>query len=147
MDKIKLIKKHLEKEKQLLLKTLEKAKETRDSAPSAMESHHDTTRNQAEKFVTALEKKLHNLEKIISDLPNPKDIISSNIITLWSYVELNLGENKMKLLVVSEGLGGKKESDINFISKNTPLGSAIFNGKIGGSFSYNDQKGEILKVG
>ncbi len=146
MNKILLVKKHLDKEKQSLLQTLEKAKETRDSAPSAMESHHDTTRNQTEKFVAALEKKLHHLENIISNLPNPQDIASSKTVALWSYVELNLNGKEMKLIIVPEGLGGKKEDDINFISENTPLGNVLINKKVENSFTFNNQRGEILKV-
>ena len=146
MNKLKLVKKHLDKEKQSLLKALGNAKETRDSAPSAMESHHDTTRNQAEKFVAALEKKLNNLEKIVSGLPNPQDIVSSDSVALLSYVELNLNGSKMKLIIVPEGLGGKKEDDINFISENTPLGGAILNKTIGSPFTFNGQGGEILNL-
>lgn len=146
MDKIEIIKKHLSNEKQSLLKTLKSAKETRDSAPSAMESHHDTTKNQAEKFVVALEKKLHNLEKSISNLPNPQNIRPANKIALWSYMEANLNGNKMKLIIVPEGIGGKQINNIHLISDKTPLGSAISNKRKGEEFEFNNQQGTILLV-
>ncbi len=38
-----------------LLSSIEKAKDARDNAPDATESHSDTRRNQAEKLVVALE--------------------------------------------------------------------------------------------
>ena len=64
MDKLQIVNEFLTKRKEGLLKALEKAKEARNNAPGAMESHSDTSRSQNEKLVAALEDQLEDLDII-----------------------------------------------------------------------------------
>ena len=63
MGKYELVKKCLGKQRDSLLEAIERTKEAKDNAPSAMESHSDTSRSQNEKLVVALEEQLSEIIK------------------------------------------------------------------------------------
>ena len=145
MDKFKLLREHFKSERESLMRALDSAKQTRDDAPSAMESHHDTTRNQTEKLVVALEQDLAKLDKNIDlipkDDPEPADKVS-----LWSYVELDFDGNQMKIIIVPEGMGGSDIDGIKLISDQTPLGGVLLNKPKEGKLNFNGKSVSILKV-
>jgi seryl-tRNA synthetase len=136
MDKIKLIKNHLKKERGKLLKAIKNTKRTRDSAPSAMESQHDTTRNQAEKLVVALEEELKKTDELLSNITSCK----------LKLFEFQLEKNLIKAILVPVGMGGKEINGIKLISEGSPLGSMLKNKKPGDDFEFNNQKGRVLRV-
>jgi hypothetical protein len=141
MDKIKLIKSSLEKEKKTILNTIKKEKEIRDTSSSAMQSWSDTTRSQAEDLIFALEEKVKKIDELLKSLPeNSKP---SKNIELWSYIEFTLGEIKMKAIIVPEGIGGKEVEGVKLISENTPLGSNLIGKKVEGKFTFNNIKTKI----
>jgi len=146
MDRIELIKEHLNREKEFLLKALQAAKETRDSAPAATESHSDTTRSQYEKLVIALEEKVRSIDDFSSILPKNLESKKTGPISLWSYVEISLNKNIIKLILVPEGMGGKELEGIKLISDNSPLGSLLIGKKLGEKFEFNEQRGKVLKI-
>jgi len=115
MKKIALVKKALVSDKASLTKALNRAKESRNSATSAMQSWSDTTRNQSEKLVIALETKLIEIEKLLEDLPTDNDLKVNKRISLWSYVEIDLATNRIKLILVTIGFG------ISIVSRATGL--------------------------
>ncbi|TSC86403.1 MAG: Uncharacterized protein G01um101416_676 [Microgenomates group bacterium Gr01-1014_16] len=92
-------------------KSLSAARFARDNAPSAMESHSDTTRADQEKLVRALEERV----KLVGE--QMKILAKAEV----KYVE----HNGMKLVLVPEGMGGKKIEDVMLVSVNSPLGSKL----------------------
>ena len=146
MNKISLIRSCLKKEKSILLKSLQKAKDVRDSAPSAAQSWSDTTRNQAEKLVGALEEKLQNLEKIDLSIPSETDSEKDNKVYLWSYVEVKLNNQLMKIIFVPEGVGGKEIKGIKLISSGSPLGEKLIGKVLKEQFVFNNRTGKILNI-
>lgn len=145
MNKIEIIRKHLTKEKKTLNKAIKSAKKARDSAPSAMESHSDTTRNQSERLVFALQEKKKSLEKIISKLPT-KSKSSKRNVSLWSYTKIILGKSKLEIVIVPEGIGGKEIGKIKLISKVSPLGKSLLRKKVGDNFKFNNKNVKIVKT-
>jgi len=141
-NKLGLVKNALQKERGVLLRTVKNTKLARDAAPSAMESHHDTDRNQNERIAVALEEKYQELDKLVQLLPNTVNV-DSKTIDLWSYVELNFSDSILKLILVPEGYGGREYKGIKFISDTTPLGKIILNKKIGESFLFNKSEYKI----
>ncbi len=146
MNKLKFIKKYVKNERQSLLRALDAAEEARDSAPSAMQSWSDTTRNQTEKLVFALKKKLDNLENVASTIPDNTKSISTDKISLWNYTEVKLGNLSMKLLVVPENISGKVVKKIRLISLESPLGKELMGKGSKSQFQFNNQKGEIIVI-
>ncbi|MFZ3301902.1 MAG: hypothetical protein WA152_04285 [Microgenomates group bacterium] len=136
MDKDKLFLSYLADRKINLLKAIEKAKDARDNAPSATESHSDTRRSQAEKLVVALEIELNNIQKVED---NPQDI-------KLVYFEMTINSNLNKFLLVPSGMGGAELNGIRFLSEDTPLGSELKSKNTGDEFDFNGQKVAILKV-
>jgi transcription elongation GreA/GreB family factor len=136
MDKIVLLNKYLGQKKQELSKALEKAREARDGAPSAMESHSDTSRSQNERLVSALEEELKEIESYVSKI-NPLSLV---------YLEVKINYEIKKLLMVPTGLGGAEIDGIRLLSIDSPLGKQVFGKKEGDKLLFNDQETEILKV-
>ena len=94
MDWKEKIRESLVKERQMLGRSLAAAKFARDNAPSAMESASDTTRADQEKLVKALDERI----KLVDD--QMKAIDKTEV----KYVE----HEGMKLVLVPEGMGGRK---------------------------------------
>ncbi len=136
MDKDKLFLIYLADRKTNLLKAITKAKDARDNAPSATESHSDTRRSQAEKLVVALEIELNNIQKVED---NPQDVK-----LVYFEVEINYVLNKF--LLVPSGMGGAELNGIRFLSEDTPLGNELKSKNTGDEFDFNGQKIKILKV-
>lgn len=112
---------YFDTERKNLIISLNHAKETRDDAPSATESHSDTTRNQTEKMVIALEQKLIELDKLVKQIPTSIPTKGK----LWKVIESNVNGIKMKVVIVPEGLGGRKVGDIILVSENSELGKKL----------------------
>lgn len=144
MNDLKDFKKLIEKEIEKLETSIKHEKQIRDSSPSAVESHHDTTRNQTEKLVSALEGQLENLKKQVLLIPSepPK----GNTLSLWKGADIQIGANSMSVIIVPEGLGGYKLKSRQTLSINSPLGKTIMSKKEGDSFTINSQKGKIIKI-
>jgi hypothetical protein len=111
MDWKEKILKSLEGEMIVLKKALETAKTAQRNAPSAMESASDTTRSEMEKMVTALEIDINKVKENIKKLADyePK------------YYELD----KLKLVLVPEGIGGRKIDGVMLVSQNSPIGKKL----------------------
>ncbi|OGM20634.1 hypothetical protein A2955_02945 [Candidatus Woesebacteria bacterium RIFCSPLOWO2_01_FULL_37_19] len=138
MNKFGIVRNCLLKEKEVLEKALASARQTRDSAPSAMESHSDTTRSQAEKLVFALEEKTKNIESLISLIP--QDFKSTlTVVSLWSLIELKTNGEILKMILVPDGFGGREIDNIKLVSISTPLGNLIINKAVGDQITFNEK--------
>lgn len=127
MDGLDLIREHFSKKKRFLEKQLLDVQKSRDASPSAAESHSDTSRSQLEKLAVALEEHIRNIEKFINLIPGSK--IKSNKCELWSLVEIKIDENKMKLILVPDGMGGEKIGDFQLVSIASSLGETLLDKK------------------
>jgi len=145
MNKSKLVRKAIREKIISYRKTLKETKNARNLSPSARESWSDTSRNRAESMILALETEISKLKESLENLPK-EDSVSSEKIVLWSLVNLKLGNGEMNILLVPEGMGGKKEKNIRFISTESPLGKIITGKKAGFTFLLNRKKGVVLLV-
>jgi len=139
MDLLPALVSELEKEQGLVQRTLEHARFTRDHAPSAMESHSDTTRSEFEKLVFALEDKLKKINSDIKLLAKAPGISGNGPVAVWSLVTLNGVAAPMSVIVVPPGLGGRKLGDKTLLSSDSPLGSLLLGSSRGQSVTLNDQ--------
>jgi len=144
MHHLLVLKKHLQKEMKNLERTLKETKVARDNSPSAMESASDMSRSRLEGTVTMLEHMKREKESLLNAVP--KKNIDSEKIKQWSVAEIELSNNKMKVVVVPEGLGGLKISEFQYISDNTLLGAVLIGKKRGDNFSFNDLIGVVVSV-
>jgi|SRR3989344_9414156 len=126
----------LEKEKSTLEEAKARAKFARDNAPSANESHSDTTRSEQEKLVFALEEELKKLKNELKILEKGEGD--------WKYCEIDNGGVRMKIVLGS--MGGKKIGDIVLLSKLSPLGKELTGKKGGDWFEFMERKVEVLTV-
>ena len=136
MNKQEFFRKYLIKQKENLLKSIDKAKDARDNAPSATESHSDTRRSQAEKLVLALEEQLKDLnmyEKQTDILP-------------LRYFETQMGSGTKSFLLVPKGLGGVEMNGTRLLSEDTPLGLLLADKKEADIFEFNEQMIKVLRV-
>jgi hypothetical protein len=145
INKLEVIRGGLCSEKIALRKAIDNAIDARDNSPSAMESHHDTTRNQSEKLVSALEQKLNDLEILINKLPTDISNIP-NFVNLWSYAELSYNEAILKLILVPEGYGGREADGIKLVSISTPLGVAVIGKTQGENVTVNSNQMTITFI-
>jgi transcription elongation GreA/GreB family factor len=134
----------LEKEKDLLMRSLVKAKFARDNAPSAMESHSDTTRSEQEKLVTALEMEIDKLDQDLNKLVDVNN--TDNKVGLWSYVEIRSGERMLKFVLVPRGMGGKKIEDTQLVSIDSPVGNRLIGKTKGEEMEFNGKVMLILET-
>lgn len=146
IDKLAVIKKSLEEESKTIQNALNIATSARDSAPSAMESHHDTTRNQSEKLASNLNIQLTNLKNMIESLPEalPED---QKRIDLWSFVELIGNNSRLSIIMVPEGFGGKECDNVKLVSVQAPIGKYLLGKKTGDNISILDNRFIISTVG
>lgn len=145
IDKLLVIKKSLEDEYKIIQNALNAATSARDSAPSAMESHHDTTRNQSEKLASNLNIQLTNLKNMIETLPKtlPED---QKRIDLWSFIELIGNNSRLSVILVPEGFGGKECDNVKLVSVQAPLGKYLLGKKTGENISIIDNRFIISNV-
>lgn len=144
MDYLKDLKKHLEQELKKTEKVLAMARISRDNSPTAMESHSDESRSRLEREVTMHELKVKEIQEAIKSVPDTRK--GSDKVELWSFVEVELPTNKLRVVVVPESIGGTKFEDIQCISDKTPIGSAMMGKEQGEEFSFNDTKGIVLSI-
>ena len=128
------IQKIIDKKLLNIKKAILSAKNARDLAPSAMESHSDTTRSEKEKLINALQEELDKLDSLME-----------NISDLKLY-KIKLGEEIMKVCMVPDGLGGEKVDDIRLLSFNSPLGKEISGKKVGDKILFNNLSGIITDL-
>jgi transcription elongation GreA/GreB family factor len=141
----KTLKKHFNKRKSIILKAIESAKRARDQAPSAMESHSDTTRNQNEKMIEALLGELNLLNSFLKRTPEKQNQNKLNVEE-WTYVKAGLGKNVIELCIVPDGFGGQVVEGTRLISIETPLGKVLMNKEENDLFIFNNQEGKVLKI-
>lgn len=96
-------------------------KVARDSSPSAMESHSDTTKSQKEDLVFSLLSKLNQLKLLTRSIPDTSR--DSSETGVWSIVYVD--RIKSNVLIVPEGLGGVEVDDLMLVSINTPLVASL----------------------
>lgn len=145
MNWSKTLMNYFELRKQRIIKAIESAKKARDDAPSAMESHSDTTRNQNERLVHALESELSQLENLTKNFLGLSGKVEP-YAQLWRLVEVEVGGDVMKVCLVPEGLGGEKVKGVSLLSQPSPLGKIIKNKKKGDEFEFNGQKVVIVGI-
>jgi hypothetical protein len=124
---------YLERQNELLIRSRDQAKIARDSAPSAMESHSDTTRSEKEELVYALDR----------DIVAMHAYIKAALEMEPEYLVLTGENSTLKVLLVPAGIGGKMIDDIMLLGMNSPLGQAVAGVKSGDEFEFNGQKWKV----
>ncbi len=145
-ENLEQIRKLFEHKLQILEKSLAEARIAQRNAPSAMESHSDTTRSEMEKMVTALEIEINNLMKKMALIPNSQPPANSPA-QLWQQVKVDNAGTPLKVIVVPDGMGGDTIGEIKLISETTRLGRAILGKKAGESCDIDSLKVEVLQIG
>ena len=111
MDWKARVRESLMSQREVLEKSLTAARIARDNAPAATESHSDTTKSEQERLVHALEDEIK--------------IINGHIKTLETVEVKCVEHDGMKLLLVPEGMGGRKIGDVMLVSVTSPLGKKL----------------------
>lgn len=145
IDKLNVIKKSLEDEYRTIQNALNTAVSARDSAPSAMESHHDTTRNQSEKLASNLNIQLTNIKNMIESLPKALPEVQKRI-DQWSFVELIGNNSRLSIIMVPEGFGGRECDNVKLVSVQAPIGKYLLGKKTGDNISIIDNRFIISSV-
>ena len=129
MDILDMVRKNILRKIEIMKKSLKEAKIAQLNAPSAMESHSDTTKSEMEKLVTALEIDISRQKNYLSLVPN--NLTPSNQkIELWKNVRVNNKGILMNIIIVPDGMGGDTIDGIRLVSETTPLVLQIKNGEI-----------------
>ena len=138
---------HFQNKRNQLLKGIKVAKKARDTSPSAMESASDTTRNENEKLVFALNLELKKLDSIISKIPTDISKKDKELrVEDWCRAKITVGNNIMSVCLVPEGLGGEMIDDVRLLSSSTPLGKVLLNKKVKDEFTFNEQEGIVIDL-
>lgn len=114
------IKQKLTEELLQIERSLVDARRAQREAPTPIESHSDTTMSEKEKLVTALE-----IERMTL-----KDLITKVGVEKYKYMEIDNGGVRMKIVLVPDGIGGRKIGEVLLVSVNTPLAKALLNGDV-----------------
>ena len=141
-----LVEKVIDDKLNTLENAITQAKSARDDAPSAMESHSDTTRASQERLVNALESEVDSINEIKKDFEASLTKKRGNIVTLWSYVEISLNEKDLEIIIVPEGLGGNTLENVLLVSDKSPLAQAILGKTSDSKFKFNNQSGIVKLV-
>src|SRR3989344_7926042 len=129
MDILDMVRKNILRKIEIMKKSLKEAKIAQLNAPSAMESHSDTTKSEMEKLVTALEIDISRQKNYLSLVPN--NLTPSNQkIELWKNVRVNNKGILMNIIIVPDGMGGDTIDGIRLVSETTPLVLQIKKGEI-----------------
>lgn len=137
------IKNFFEGQQKKLEDSIKKEKVIRDTSPSAMQSHHDTTRNQTEKLIQAYETELKQLKELIRLIPNKRENDDQKI-DIWTKIQVKIGQNNLTVVLVPSGLGGKKISDFQTLAADSPLGQKLSNLSEGNKFEINGNNGKVV---
>lgn len=121
MDWGEKVRENLQKRRMVLEKSLAAAKRAQREAPSAMESHSDTTKSEMEKLVTALEMNLGRLKESEKKLEN----YEPKYFEVSAPLHQGFGGVKRKVVLVPEGMGGDKIGEVLLVSETTPLGQKL----------------------
>ncbi len=114
------IKQLLLTQKATLEKALEGAREAQLSAPSAMESHSDTTRSEKEKLVTALEVDIKRVRTLMQKIDGKESGDK-----LWGVKTIEVGGKLLQCCLVPSGMGGMKVGDFQLVSVDSPMGKRL----------------------
>lgn len=157
MDKTSIVNaviKKLTRQKTGLETGLVSAKRAALESPGAMQSHSDTTKSQMHTLAANIEKLIKEKTAAINALKTSaiSEPGNHNQIKLGTLVEIE-GQNEQKIfyLIVPEGGAGAvvKVDGVTVISLTTksPLGSALFNRKIGETVILENKNGKkILNI-
>jgi len=133
-----IIKKQIEKIVDKKIKKIQRAilsaTKVRDSSPSAMESHSDTTKSEKENLIHAFEADIKKLNLLKDQLNNLK------------FYKIKLNSKDLKLCIVPEGLGGESVGEIKLVSSSSVIGKAICNKNVGDEIIFNNLHGKILDI-
>lgn len=143
MDYLGQLKKEFLGGKKQLEVAIAHARRARDEAPSATESHSDTSRATNERLVNALEAKMAELEELIAQIP--MQIPQSNKVGVWDKVVLVSPTMRMEVVLVPEGYGGKQIGELRLVSPDSPLGTNLIGQKFGSKFNMGSNEFEISK--
>lgn len=144
MTHLKVIKKYIGDTIKILEKALKHAKTARDNAPSAMESHSDETRSRMESQVYMLEVKLKEIKVQLDAVPN--EVNKEGKIKLWNLVKISKNGQKELIVIVPNGLGGKKLKNLLLVSEESPYGKNLVNKKIGDTINFNSNQVKVISV-
>lgn len=129
MDVLDVVRKNILRKIEIMEKSLKEAKIAQLNAPSAMESHSDTTKSEMEKLVTALEIDISRQKNYLSLVPS--NLTPSNQkIELWRNIKIDNKGILMNIILVPDGMGGDTIDGMRFVSETTPLVQGIKNGEI-----------------
>lgn len=129
MDVLDVVRKNILRKVEIMEKSLKEAKIAQLNAPSAMESHSDTTKSEMEKLVTALEIDIRRQKNYLSLVPN--NLTPSNQkIELWRNVKIDNHGMIMNIIIVPDGMGGDTVDGVRLVSETTPLVQQIKNGGV-----------------
>lgn len=123
MDYLKALSNRLKQDLEKTQRSLREVKKVREGAASAMESQHDMTRARAESEIEMYKNKIRELETSLKLIPKRKP--KEGQVGLWSYVETETGNGKMKAVIVPEGMGGRQIGGVRYISEKTPIGKRL----------------------
>lgn len=124
MDWLPEVKDLFQKELERLERALEIAREAQRMAPTPMESHSNTMMSEMEKLVTALEMDIAKHKEYMAKIP--KDYLpDTGKLGEWKYTEVEVKGQKLKVVLVPEGMGGKKVGDVVLVSVGSPLGKTL----------------------
>lgn len=130
-------------------KILEHTKRASQEAPSAMESHSDTTREvmgrlaeSQTKLIVQTEKIIHHLDKLSGGAPDAR-------IAEGSIVELTTGQNKLFYLLTSMGGGLSVDSGkdtVRTLNTDSAIGKSLMGKKPGSIVAILNNKFKITSI-
>ncbi|MFC1649226.1 hypothetical protein ACFL2C_00750 [Patescibacteria group bacterium] len=118
MTNLSEVKKYFENEITKLEQAIENEKSARDDASCAMQSWSDTTRNQKEQLIQALETKLRFRKRQSGSVP-----AKTSVNGVWSVVHSK--SLNSKCLIVPDGMGGAKIGDLILVSIDSLLAKEL----------------------
>lgn len=126
----------------------ESLKETEDSerqAPSAMESHSDTSRFQLGQLADNLRILIKNIEKVIKEIEKTKT--TEGCVGQGSIVKIEEGGNELYYYISPMGLGESfliEGKEFRVISVNTPIAKCLSEKKVGENVEIKTPNGSYF---
>lgn len=130
------LRKSIEEEIEMTKRELERARVAQLAAPSAMESHSDTTRSEKEKLVTALERDVARLEELAAKIPTSLPS-SAGKVDVWRSVKMRSGNQEIEVFMVPDGMGGRRLGNVVLLSDQAPLGQVMMGKAAGDRLEFN----------
>lgn len=125
MDWLRGVKSLFDEELVRLEKALEIAREAQRMAPTPQESHSNTMMSEMEKLVTALEMDIAKHKEYMAKIPK-EYLPDTGTLGEWNmYAEVEVKGQKLKVVLVPEGMGGKKVGEVILVSVGSPLGKTL----------------------